>query len=92
LSNAGNAIFRKYSYGASDNDYQPASGSPEINAGISVGETYNIDLAGTARPQGGGWDIGCYELASGAADAGGITTPVNHSDNGPKPPRNLRVI
>lgn len=97
VSNAGGAVFRKYSYGTGDNDYRPATGSPAINAGVSAGDTYNIDLEGTARPQGGGWDIGCYELADGASGTpggapGGITTPANHSENGPNPPRNLRFM
>jgi hypothetical protein len=97
VSNPSSAIFVKYSYGASDNDYRPASGSPAINAGISAGDTYNIDLAGTSRPQGSGWDMGCYEEAGGSAGTpggttGGITVPTNHSDNGPNPPKNLRII
>lgn len=93
LSNSAGAAFRNYSYGTAGNDFQPASGSPAINAGIALGDSYNLDIAGTSRPQGSGWDIGCYELAAGAASLpGGITVPTNHSDNGPNPPRNLRVM
>lgn len=89
VSNPGGALFQKYAYGASDNDYRPAPGSAAINAGISVGDSYKIDIAGSARPQGDGWDIGCYE--PGGSGWGNITKPGSWSANGPNPPKNLRV-
>ena len=43
---------------AGDFDLQP--GSPAIDAGISV-SSVTTDIAGTPRPQGGGYDIGAFE-------------------------------
>ena len=40
-------------------DFHLAEGSPGIDAGASV--SLSDDLDGTSRPQGSGYDIGCYE-------------------------------
>jgi parallel beta-helix repeat protein len=53
-------------------DYTLRSGSPAINAGTSLPVDVRDDLAGTLRPQGGSYDVGCYETVSG----GGPVAPV----------------
>jgi len=35
--------------------------SPAIDAGATLGSPYNVDFAGTSRPQGAAYDIGAYE-------------------------------
>ena len=52
---------------AAANDYRLKSGAPAIDAGASLGVPE--DLAGLARPQGTGPDIGCYEFAAPGAVA-----------------------
>ena len=47
-------------------DYHLKVGSPAINAGTTVSEV-TTDIEGSARPQGGAYDIGCYEAAGGSA-------------------------
>jgi len=42
-------------------NYRLRSTSPAIDAGVAVANV-PYDLAGVARPQGGGWDIGLYEF------------------------------
>ena len=44
------------------NDYHLAAGSPALNSGERL-EDVTIDRDGVERPQGGGYDIGAYELA-----------------------------
>ncbi len=46
-------------------DLSLQSGSPAIDAGVSLGYPYNTDKDGMSRPQGNGWDIGAYEYQSG---------------------------
>jgi len=46
------------------NDYHLKVGSPAIDAGATIGSVTD-DLEGTSRPQGGGYDIGCYEAGGG---------------------------
>lgn len=41
------------------------SSSPCINAGATIGSTYESDFIGTSRPQGAAWDIGAYEYILG---------------------------
>jgi parallel beta-helix repeat protein len=43
-----------------NNDYRLKQGSPAVNAGTALAQVTD-DIAGTARPQGGLYDIGCYE-------------------------------
>ncbi len=45
---------------ASDN-YRIGENSPAIDAGTNASGTIDDDLAGTARPINGLWDMGCYE-------------------------------
>ena len=45
---------------AAANDYRLKAGSPAINAGATLSQVTD-DLAGTKRPLGGLYDIGCYE-------------------------------
>ncbi len=45
---------------AGADDFQVQSGSPAINAGITV-SAFAADYLGVARPQGAAWDIGAYE-------------------------------
>ncbi len=42
-------------------DYHLQSGSPAIDAGTNGSGATSVDMAGTPRPMGGGWDMGCYE-------------------------------
>jgi hypothetical protein len=44
------------------NNYHLKSGSPALNTGISLAEVTD-DLENVSRPQGGGYDAGCFELA-----------------------------
>ena len=48
-----------------NNDYHLKSGAPAINAGTSLAVVAD-DLSGVARPQGGAYDLGCYEAGAGA--------------------------
>jgi len=57
---------------AANNDYRLKAGSPALDAGASLADVPE-DLLGTARPQGSGWDIGCYEEPSSALVAGPVT-------------------
>ena len=41
-------------------NYRPKAGGPAINAGTATFAPSN-DLLGRHRPQGAGYDIGCYE-------------------------------
>jgi hypothetical protein len=52
-------------------NYAIQSGSPAKDAALNVGVA--IDLIGTARPQGAGYDIGAYEVVvAGSSDQGSI--------------------
>lgn len=42
-------------------DYRLRPGSPAIDAGCDVSAAVPTDIVGTQRPQGAGFDIGCYE-------------------------------
>jgi hypothetical protein len=41
-------------------EFKPMENSPVVDAGITI-DTVTKDLEGTLRPQGNGYDIGCYE-------------------------------
>jgi parallel beta-helix repeat protein len=49
---------------AAGDDYELSATSPAVNAGTSM-MAPTVDLVGSARPSGGAWDIGAYELSSG---------------------------
>lgn len=55
-------------------DYSIAASSPAKDVGSSTGAP-NTDYAGTARPQGDGYDIGAYEYPVGSGAATGIPNP-----------------
>jgi parallel beta-helix repeat protein len=59
-------------------DFNIQAGSPAIDAGVALSQV-QTDFKGTARPQGGAYDIGAYE-SGGSADS----TP-------PSPPRNVAL-
>ncbi len=46
--------------------FQLTPASPAIDAGMSLAEV-PVDIAGTTRPQGAGWDIGAYEFVKPAS-------------------------
>jgi len=48
------------------NDYHLKAGSPAINAGTALADVAD-DYEGNSRPQGGAYDIGCYEASGGTA-------------------------
>jgi hypothetical protein len=45
-------------------DYHPGSGSPAIDAGLTI-PWLTVDLEGNPRPQGSGYDIGAFEEVEG---------------------------
>ena len=45
-------------------DFHLLPGSPAINTGTSLAAPYTADHSGAARGQGGGWDLGAYELVA----------------------------
>jgi hypothetical protein len=50
---------------AAGNDYHLSATSPAIDAGailFGIANAPTVDIAGTSRPQGKGWDIGAYEF------------------------------
>ncbi len=52
-------------------DFHLLAGSPAVDAGTSSVSGANapaVDMSGTARPSGAGYDIGAYELSQGAAN------------------------
>ena len=44
--------------------FRPLPASPALNRGMELPEV-SVDLLGTARPQGGAWDIGAIEVGGG---------------------------
>jgi parallel beta-helix repeat protein len=57
---------------AAAGDFTPLAGSPAIDAGTFV-QPVTTDVAGGARPQGAGFDIGAYEFGVGT----GLSAPKN---------------
>jgi len=55
-----NALFLKYDYQASGNDFRLRPGSPAIGMGLNLGSLYSYDLKGSARAAEGPWDAGCF--------------------------------
>lgn len=79
-----NALF----VSSANRNYHLAAGSVAIDAGISLNAPA-IDIEGTTRPQGSGYDIGAYEYASGSgqnlqpnSDAGPNQTLTDSDLNG----------
>jgi len=68
-------------------DYHLKAGSPAINAGTTLADVAD-DKEGTTRPQGGAYDIGCYEVVPGAeptyqfaaSDSEATTTSTNYTN------------
>lgn len=48
-------------------DYRIKSGSAMVDVGTTDSTNAAIDIAGTARPSGSAYDVGCWELVQGAA-------------------------
>ena len=42
----------------------PQAGSVVINNGVSLAESFTVDILGSSRPQGSAWDIGAYEFST----------------------------
>jgi len=57
----GNPLFSD----PSGKDFTLQDGSPAIDAGTDMNSPYNVDMVGTFRPQGSGFDMGSYENYSG---------------------------
>lgn len=76
---------------AAAHDYHLVDGSPAVDAGEPI-DGVDVDRDGTARPQGGGPDVGAYELCAEAcepapdggarADGGGDSGPASTRDSG----------
>ena len=64
-------------------DFHLAAGSPAIDTGSDTGPPPATDFAGTARPQGNGYDIGAYEVATAAGSDAGVADGVPGSDGEP---------
>ena len=43
-------------------NFMPANNSPIIDRGLNLSGEFSVDIDGTVRPQGNGWDIGAYEV------------------------------
>jgi hypothetical protein len=70
-----NANFRPCT--GSGSPSAPCTGaSGALNAGFTLGSPYNVDIVGTARPDGTAYDAGAYEGTSGVAPPTCPTTPV----------------
>ncbi len=54
---------------ADGGDFHLVSGSAGIDAGVDLSVDVPVDIAGNARPQGGGFDCGCYELEAAATSS-----------------------
>ena len=52
-------------------DYHLDSVSPAVDAGTDLGGTVDDDLDGNLRPEGTGWDMGCYEVPGGGGPGSG---------------------
>lgn len=61
--------------GTDPSAYQLRADSPAIDAGSSVGAP-STDYAGTARPQGSGYDIGAYEYVPSVSNDPPVLDPV----------------
>ncbi len=64
-----------------NNDYHLKSGSPAINAGITVPEVTD-DLEGIVRPQGSAYDLGAYERITTCSDVNPPNTSITAPGGG----------
>lgn len=71
------------------NDLMPSSSSPVVDVGATLGSPYNVDFAGTSRPQGSAYDIGAMEYTTGGG--GGSASGPYSSGIGPVP-RNAGAV
>ncbi len=46
-------------------DFSLQQTSPAVDAGMTAGNPYNVDIMGVSRPQGQGYDMGAYEFNNG---------------------------
>jgi len=69
-------------------DFRLRSSSPAIDAGVSLAAPYNVDMYGTPRPKGNGWDIGALEYALSASESlqSSTATPVPTDSQAPTTP------
>lgn len=80
-NNAGVTGITSAAFVAAGTDYRIGSSSALKNAGATVGPAY--DIAGTTRPQGAAYDIGCWEYVSaGVAFIAQMLKPVLQSIGG----------
>jgi uncharacterized repeat protein (TIGR01451 family) len=59
-------------------DFRLTSGSPAIDAGLTLADVPN-DYTGLARPQGAGYDLGAFEFAASATQPADLTITESHS-------------
>lgn len=70
---AANQVVDPMFANASANDFRlSTASSPAVDAGEMLAQI-TTDFAGTARPQGSGWDIGAYEWSDSSGGASGGT-------------------
>ena len=72
----GNPIFTNIN----GRNFTVQSGSPAVDMGTNLGNSYNVDMVGTSRPQGQSYDAGAYEKVTGG---GGNTPPVQAANPSP---------
>ncbi len=58
-------------------DFSLQENSPALDAGMTAGNPYNIDIMGISRPQGQNYDMGAYEYVEGT----GGNNPPNQPGN-----------
>lgn len=73
---------------AATNNYSLKGGAPAIDSGTAQ-HSYTYDIRGVKRPQGKGYDIGCYEYASQLVQL--AVTSIKPSRNAFNIPRNIVI-
>ena len=76
---SGAPTFVQYAPYSIGNNFQLSSADTSAKDRGSASNLYSTDRLGNARPQGLGWDIGAYEVASSGGTA-------------PSMPKNLKVV
>jgi hypothetical protein len=84
LFTSSNPGFVNANYNSFDLHLLP--GSEAIDAGVILGEPYNVDKDGFLRPQGNGWDIGAYEYGGQAPPPTPTATVPAPDTSTPTPP------